>query len=299
MKKLHFIFLITVLLLSTACAPPRPPTAIPIPSGVSVLTAPPINTADPHPISRWINPEGNSIRSRFTLPEGFARVQTESEFAAYLRALPLEPDGTVMHYFNGSYKTTLDYDAIIVTPNRPKKLLNSAQAIYRLRLSYLYEKGLYDRITVNFYDGFTFSYNRWRAGEVLGISGVSVYWKGGGAADNSLENFEKYLDEVNNYCNLTTLSRMLSRTTPGELKIGDVLLRGEPPHALIVLDMAKNAASGEIIYLFGQGGTPAQPIYVVRNPEHGERSPWYSSQDQSSWTVTGGSFGSKDYYKFS
>ena len=56
---------------------------------------------------------------------------------------------------------------------------------------------------------------------------------------------------------------------------GDVLIRGGfPGHAVIVMDVATNAA-GNRIYLLAQSYMPAQDIHLLNNPSNKKISPWY------------------------
>lgn len=67
-----------------------------------------------------------------------------------------------------------------------------------------------------------------------------------------------------------------TRTT---VAIGDVFIRGgSPGHAVIVLDMAENKATGERVFLLAQGYMPAQDIHILKNPSAPNLSPWYSTR---------------------
>jgi len=61
------------------------------------------------------------------------------------------------------------------------------------------------------------------------------------------------------------------------MQIGDVLIQTGNPygHAVIVLDMAVNADSGEKVYMLAQSYMPAQDIQVLLNRENQKISPWY------------------------
>ena len=52
------------------------------------------------------------------------------------------------------------------------------------------------------------------------------------------------------------------------MQIGDVLIQGgSPGHAVIVVDMAENPATGEKLYLLAQSYMPAQDIQSAGEPE--------------------------------
>ena len=61
-----------------------------------------------------------------------------------------------------------------------------------------------------------------------------------------------------------------------EMRIGDVFIQGGfPGHAVIVVDMAKNKATGKKIFLLAQSYMPAQDIHILKNPNHDALDPWY------------------------
>lgn len=61
------------------------------------------------------------------------------------------------------------------------------------------------------------------------------------------------------------------------MQIGDVLIKGGTPgHAVIVVDMAENPATGEKLYLLVQSYMPAQDIQVLVNLKERDKSPWYT-----------------------
>lgn len=57
-----------------------------------------------------------------------------------------------------------------------------------------------------------------------------------------------------------------------------MLIRGSSPgHAMLVIDMAEDAA-GNKVYLLAQSYMPAQDIHVVVNPVEGKLWTFYTSQ---------------------
>jgi hypothetical protein len=53
---------------------------------------------------------------------------------------------------------------------------------------------------------------------------------------------------------------------------------GSPGHAMLVTDMASDAA-GHKIYLLAQSYMPAQDIHIVKNPMNDGLSPWYRADE--------------------
>jgi hypothetical protein len=61
-----------------------------------------------------------------------------------------------------------------------------------------------------------------------------------------------------------------------DIQIGDVFIKGASPgHTVIVVDMAKNKSTGELIFLIAQSYMPAQEIHLLKNLQNDSISPWY------------------------
>ena len=82
-------------------------------------------------------------------------------------------------------------------------------------------------------------------------------------------------------CGSASLSKQLRPVTLfSNIMPGDVIIRGGfPGHAVLVMDVAENAAK-EKIYLLAQSYMPAQDIHVLLNPMDAEISPWYKVNDK-------------------
>jgi hypothetical protein len=50
---------------------------------------------------------------------------------------------------------------------------------------------------------------------------------------------------------------------------------GFPGHAVLVIDMAINPATGERRFMLLQSYMPAQDMHVLKNPKAPDGSPWY------------------------
>ncbi len=74
-----------------------------------------------------------------------------------------------------------------------------------------------------------------------------------------------------------SLARQLESVhSTGELAPGDVIVQpGSPGHAVIVLDVAREAQTDRRVFLLGQGYMPAQDMHVLKNPDNATLSPWY------------------------
>ena len=253
-------------------------------------------------LPRKIIPSGNTVESRFPVPEGFVRTTSDSaSFAAWLRRLPLHPEGYPVHLYNGSLKSRNDvYCAVLNLDVGRRDLQQCADAVIRLRAEYLYSRKRFDDIHFLFTNGFVAEYARWRHGERIRVDGNSVYWTKGGKVSDEYPEFRRYLDMVFAYAGSASLERELYAVEPTALRGGDVWIEGGyPGHAVIVLDVAVHPQSGELLFLLAQSYMPAQEIHVLRNPVKDDGSPWYSLAETGAKLVTPEwTFGKKQLRRF-
>lgn len=227
-----------------------------------------------------IIPSGNTVETRFPVPEGFVRMAADSNsFAAWLRRLPLHPEGYPVHLYDGGLKSSEDvHCAVLDLDTGRRDLQQCADAVIRLRAEYLYSRGRYDDIHFRFTNGFVAEYKRWRRGERIRVDGNRVYWVSGGKVSDAYPEFRRYLDMVFAYAGSASLERELHAVEPTALRGGDVWIEGGyPGHAVIVLDAAVHPKSGERLFLLAQSYMPAQEIHVLKNPANNDGSPWYSA----------------------
>ena len=94
---------------------------------------------------KWV--AASTACSRFQCPEGFTRVKADSNsFTSWLRGLPLLPEGTQVHLFNGELKYNQGAQAAVIDLDVPKAdLQQCADAVMRLRAEYLFAAGQYDK----------------------------------------------------------------------------------------------------------------------------------------------------------
>ncbi|MDH5598685.1 MAG: DUF4846 domain-containing protein [Cyclobacteriaceae bacterium] len=228
----------------------------------------------------YINPEGQTIESRFLVPSGYERIsQNIDSFSGYLRRLLLKPHGSEVLYYDGKIKPNQNiYDAVVDLSIGKRDLHQCADAIIRLRAEYLYEKGDYERIHFNFTNGFNVSYKNWMEGYRIIIEGNKTYWKKTSTPSNTRHDFWKYLETVFSYAGTASLSKELKPIAISDIKIGDVFIKGGfPGHAVIVVDMVENKDTGNKLFLLAQSYMPAQEIQVLKNPNDPALSPWYTT----------------------
>ncbi len=232
----------------------------------------------PRPAYPW-NPSydpASSISRRISPPEGFERgPEASGGFGSWLRGLPLRDGRPPVRLFDGRLKGRQDAHAAVVNLDVGRKdLQQCADAVMRLRAEYLYSRGKEAAIKFNMSDGKPLVFSAWAKG------------------DNSYARLRAYLERVFNYAGSHSLSRELKRvTSPSEIEIGDVFIKGGfPGHAVIVVDAARRG-DGRKVFLLAQSYMPAQEVHLLKNPADPALSPWYSADftgelETPEWTFT-------------
>lgn len=219
------------------------------------------------------------------LPLDYERVETElGSFQAYLQYFPLKEDTTV-YLHNGEKKEDQSFAYKILDIDVGKKNLQQcADAVIRLRAEYLFHKKDYEKIHFNFTSGDKASYLEWRDGYRPIVLGNKVSWEKKASFDNSYQNFRNYLNKVFNYAGSWSLERELKTVFDTKsIQIGDMLVRGAfPGHIMLVVDVAKNPKTEDIIFLLAQSARPAQDVHIVKNRNNLDLSPWYNIKDLNS-----------------
>lgn len=233
----------------------------------------------------------DTLAVRVPAPAGFRRVDVApGSWGEWLRALPMKPAGSKVLLYNGADKWRQDVHASVIdidTGNRD--LQQCADAVMRLRAEWLWSAARQRDIAFDYTDGGRVPYSRWAKGERPSQTGKS--WSSSGKADASYAAFRKYMTQVFVYAGTYSLARELKAARLEDISIGDVLIKGGfPGHAVLVADMAVNAA-GEKRFLLLQSYMPAQDIHVLKNPAAADGSPWYAlpSGDKIAtpeWTFT-------------
>ncbi len=234
---------------------------------------------------RNINPKGNTIRQRVILPEGYIRVQPpQGSFGAYVQQLPLLPDGTPVHYYNGKEKPNHGIYVAVVDMNiGTRDLQQCADVVMHVRADYLYKNNMHDKIKFTFTSGFVAEYSKWKEGYRINVKGNKCTWVKSKAPSDTYATFTEYMDMVYNYCGTLSLSRELKKIKYEEIMPGDVLIKGgSPGHAELIMDVAMNRA-GRKIYLLAQSYMPAQQMQLLENPSNSTLSPWYEADG---YTIT-------------
>ena len=225
-----------------------------------------------------INAKGNTVSSRILLPEDFSRtVYPERSFQEYLRHYRLLPSGSeVINYDNEPYIYQKGHVGILDISVPENGLQQCADALIRIRAEYLWDTGQKDKIGFNFTSGDHCSWSMYSKGYRPNVNGNKVNFHKTASEDPSKNNFYKYLNLIFMYSGTQSLYDELDRvTTVSELQIGDLLIYpGSPGHVIIIIDEMINS-SGDKLFIFAQGNTPAQSIHIIKNPNNLKMSPWY------------------------
>ena len=208
-------------------------------------------------------------------PSGYTRVAVEEgSFGAWLRGLPLRPAGTpVLHYGGGRILAEDDarLAAVAELDVGQVNLQQCADSIIRLHAEWLWSRGEKERIAYRFTSGHRAEWRRYAEGDRARVAGSKVSWVRSGPVDASRASFCSYLDLVFTYAGTLSISAEAKRPSRAEVRPGDFfVLGGSPGHAVLVLDVAQDAA-GRRVGLLGQGFIPAQDFHVLA----GRDGPWF------------------------
>jgi hypothetical protein len=207
----------------------------------------------------WAHAAGDAtLADRFAPPAGAARAPVAADsFGAFLRGLPLLPDGSPVRLYDGTRKARQDVHAAVVDLDvPPRDLQQCADAVMRLWAEYRYDRGLPIVFhpepgrarTLAFARGDRRAFDRWLIGLFAAAGSASL------EAD--------------------------LRPVRGLVAPGDVLIQGgHPGHAVLVLDVAVDER-GRRWLLLGQSYMPAQQFHVLRDPSSGDA--WFDAAALSS-----------------
>jgi uncharacterized protein DUF4846 len=230
---------------------------------VAVVLAP--TQASAAPAYAWRTPETSqaveTLSERIAPPPGFERVPVEpGSWGAWLRGLPMKPDGTPVLLHTGAPKWRQDvHTAVIDIDVGERDLQQCADAIMRLRAEWLFASDRKREIGFNYTDGKRRNFSARRKTDYA--------------------SFRKYMTLVFAYAGTYSLERELKTVALSNMAIGDVFIKGGfPGHAVLVADMVRNAETGERRFLLIQSYMPAQEMHVLKNPASADGSPWYPTQ---------------------
>ncbi len=211
------------------------------------------------------------------LPPGFTRLpQPAGSFGAWLRSMPLKRDNRV-YLYNGHLKNNQEAQyAVLDISTGSKDLQQCADAVIRLYAEYLYSSKQFNKIAFHATDGTLMDYNSWMKGDRFVLKQNRLIKVRKAAPCSGQDCFSNYLETVFSWAGTLSLSKeLLPVTDTRRILPGNVFIKGGAPgHAVIVMDVAQNAA-GERVFLLAQSYMPAQNIHVLKNPAGA--TPWYSA----------------------
>lgn len=221
------------------------------------------------------------------LPAGYNRIPVgQGSFGAWLRKVPLKAQQTV-YLYNGEKKRnqTAQFAVLDISVGN-KDLQQCADAVIRMYAEYLYASGQSGKIAFHATDGTLMDYNSWMRGYRFPVKNGRLHKQLVGTPCQGPGCFQQYLQTVFSYAGTLSLSKELVPVAERTgIRPGDVFIKGGAPgHAVLVMDMAANAA-GQKVFLLAQSYMPAQDIHILRNPS-GTHNPWYVVAQQDKFLST-------------
>lgn len=287
-----------------------PPAMSPEPATATAPPPAPTPALELLPLARytWLTEQEAEPAARPRLaeaiapPAGARRVELPADsFGAWLRGLPLLPEGEQVHLFNGELKgNQRAHHRIVDIDVGDRDLQQCADAVMRLRVEYLWSAGRRDAIRFKLTDGTPWDLPSYLGGTRLKLVGKKAERVPGSPRPTTRETLRGYMRTLFSYAGTASLGAELPRRELAALAPGDVLVQGGfPGHAVLVLDLAEDPR-GARYYLLGQSYMPAQQFHVLANPGDATLSPWYRADALSAGAMTPewGPFTDRDLRRF-
>jgi Domain of unknown function (4846) len=244
----------------------------------------PAASAAGEPVYSWLTQaQARTIADSFAPPVGFVRVPAaDDSFGEWLRHLPLAPEGTPVRFYDGREKPDQSEAAAVIDIDvGGANLQQCADTIIRLRAEYLFSRGATGDLAFDFTSGDRYRFQSYAKGVTPAVAGATVTWRRGARQGLSHDSLRRWLDIVFTYAGTLSLSRELRPVRRlSDAAIGDALVHGGTPgHAVLIVDLAVDPASGRKLALLAQGFMPAQSAHVLRNPFDSALSPWFALTD--------------------
>jgi hypothetical protein len=235
--------------------------------------------AGPYAWQVQLHAASDRLDHRFAPPEEFVRVPArEGSFGAWLRGLPLKPEGSQVFLHSRVPKWRQDvHAAVIDIDTGTRDLQQCADAVMRLRAEWQFARGAFHRIAFNDTGGAKpMSFSRWAAGERPRAQGRTLVWSKRAPPDASYPSFRRYMDAVFSWAGTHSLEHELVPVRDGRVEIGDVIIKGGfPGHAVLVADVVEHPRTGERRFLLIQSFMPAQDMHVLDGRDTPDGTPWF------------------------
>ncbi len=202
----------------------------------------------------------DTLSGRIAPPPGFERpIAPPGSFAAWLRGLPLKPEGSPVLLHTGAPKARQDvHVAVIDIDVGSRDLQQCADATMRLRAEWLFAARRTGDIAFNDTGaGKPIAFARWAAGERPLMSGRTLAWSRSARPDAGYASFRRYLDVVFTWAGTYSLERELAPKPVAQLAAGDLFIKGGFPASRL----QKTKATGATVHCtFSACGTSRHSV---------------------------------------
>jgi len=222
--------------------------------------------------SRYLNPEGTTVETRFRLPEGYERISAaKTSYAYFLRSLRMRPVGAVVN----NKLPERHYAGILNIPQMDE-MLQDIQLCIRLRGEYLFAQGEYNKIAFTISTLQRIWYVPWVKGIAI-VIGSELHWTQQRYPADRYRTFRSFLQFLFKNADVNTCMIDVRQVPVNTVMPGDMFIHTtQPGYAVIVLDVAFNPTTGDRIFLLARTYKSAHIACVLVNPMDRNKSPWYS-----------------------
>ncbi len=196
----------------------------------------------------------------------------KGSWQSFLQHLPVKP-GKVLDYQGKPIDDQAKAALIVNYDVGTRDLQQCADALIRLRAEYLFSANRFTEIQFHFTSGQLYGFTNYCDGlRTIGEGNRVKFIPSSYPCAPTHEALRRYLDIVYNYAGTISLARELHPTN--QLKAGTVVIHpGSPGHCMIVTDEA-TTDDGTKLFKLTEGFSPAQSIYLLRNPSDPALGPW-------------------------
>ncbi|MFK7969069.1 MAG: DUF4846 domain-containing protein [Bacteroidia bacterium] len=186
-------------------------------------------------------------------------ISDSSEYALFLKNLPLKPAGSQVLLYNGQPKPNQDVHVAVIDMELSKRdLQQCADAVMRLRGEFLFAQKRFNDIHFNFLS-----------------DGKPRYFLKHSNGDTSYKAFRKYMDWIFTYANTRSLHNELKKVALADIQAGDVFIVTGRPYGHAVTVMEVGTQGNRTVFKLAQSYMPAQETHILKNPLHPENGGWY------------------------